>query len=204
MGRLIAAAALLASAAAPANAQPAALDQIRARLDAHAVVRAEFVQTRTLAALERPLVARGRLLVSRADGVVWQVEQPYRAAYVLQQDSVTEIAADGMRTRRDARDAPAIARVGRILGALVSANATALDNDFHVDAGVTGERWHIVLQPRQSQVAQRLKVIRVNGGDFVESVRIDEASGDTTQLQFRSQRGAASLSEDERRLFVGD
>jgi hypothetical protein len=135
--------------------------------------------------------------------VVWQVEQPYRAAYVLQQDSVTEIAADGTRTRRDARDAPAMARIGRVLGALVSANAAALGNEFHAEATVTGERWQIMLEPRQAQVAQRLKAVRVNGGAFVESVHIDEASGDTTQLQFRNQRGAATLSEDERRLFAG-
>lgn len=200
MGRLIAAAWL---AAAPAFAQPAALDQIRARLDAHAVVRAEFVQTRTLSALERPLVARGQLLVSRADGVVWQVEKPFRTAYVMQQESVTEIAADGTRTRREARDAPAIARVGRILGALVSANAAALENQFHIEATVTGDLWQILLQPRQAQVAQRLKAVRVGGGTFVDAVHIDEANGDTTLLQFRNQRSAATLSEDERRLFAG-
>jgi outer membrane lipoprotein-sorting protein len=203
MGRLIAAAVLLALPAAPATAQSSALDQIRARLDAHAVVRAEFVQTRTMAALQRPQVSRGQLLVSRSEGAVWRMVEPYTVTYVLRQDSVVEIAADGTRTRRDAREAPAVARIGRIMSALVMADAAALGNDFQIEAGVTGERWHIALSPRQASIAQRLKSVRVSGREFVDSVEVEETGGDATQLQFRNHRGGANLSEDERRLFAG-
>ena len=54
------------------------LAQISTRLEGHAVVRAEFVQSKKMTALKRPLVTRGRLLISRQSGLVWQIDQPYR------------------------------------------------------------------------------------------------------------------------------
>jgi hypothetical protein len=204
MGRVIAAlAAACVSAAAGAAAGPEEIERIRSRLDAHPVVRAEFVQTRRIAALTKPLVTRGQLLVSRKDGVAWRIEQPYRVTYVLKQDVTIEIAADGTRTLRSAREAPAAARTSRIVRALVGGEPGALGNWFEVEASVSGAQWKIALTPKQSQFSQFLKAVRLGGAEFVEEVAIDEANGDATRIEFRGHR-AGALSDEERRVFTAD
>ena len=181
-----------------------ALGDIRARLDAHTVVRAEFVQTRTMADLARPLVTRGRMVVWGAGGVIWQIDKPVRATYVLRDDSTLEIAADGTRTVRSAKDDRGAARIGRVLRAVLKGDAGTLGEWFDADPRIAGERWSLALTPRQGPLAFYVKSVQVSGAEFVHSVRIVEENGDTTQMQFHGSRGDAAPSDEERRLLTGE
>lgn len=177
------------------------LSQIGAQIEQHAVVRAEFVQTKQMAALKRPLVTRGRLTFSRTHGVLWQIEQPYRMSYVLGETRIVEIGSDGVRRIRETRDVPGLAQVGRVFRAVLGANSDALREYF--DATVQGDpaKWSIELKPRQSQLAQYLSGMQLSGGRFVEEIRISEAAGDSTQIRFSNSQGVALLNEVELSLF---
>jgi len=169
-----------------------AMTDIRARLQAHDLVRADFVQTRTMKDLERPLVSRGRLVVWGPGGVIWQTEQPFRATYVLRDDSTIEIAADGA------------ARIGRVLRAVLKGDAKALEEWFEAEPRVSGGRWSLALSPRQGPMAFFVKSVQLSGGEFVDSVRIVEETGDATHMQFRNHHGGGALSDEERRLLAGE
>ena len=177
------------------------LSQIGSQIEQYQVVRAEFVQTKQMAALKRPLVTSGRLIFSRSQGVLWQIEKPYRVSYVLGETRIVEIGSDGVRRVRETRDIPGLAQVGRVFRAMLGANSAALREYF--DASVQGDpsKWVIELKPRQSQLAQYLNGMNLSGGRFVEEIRISEAGGDNTQISFRNSRGAAALDEAEAALF---
>jgi len=206
MARLIAPAFLVLFLFFDANtkANADALGDIRARLDAHAVVRADFVQTRTMADLARPLVTRGRMVVWSAGGVIWRIEKPVRATYALRDDDTLEIAADGTRTVRSARDDRGAARIGRVLRAVLKGDAKTLGEWFDADPRIAGERWTLALTPRQGPLAFYVKSVQIAGAEFVQSVRIVEENGDTTQMQFHGSRGDAAPSDEERRLLAGE
>jgi hypothetical protein len=204
MARVIAPALFVLLLAFNIDANADALGDIRARLDAHTVVRAEFVQTRTMTDLARPLVTRGRMVVWGAGGVIWQIEKPVRGTYVLRDDSTLEIAADGTRTVRGARDDRGAARIGRVLRAVLKGDAKTLGEWFDVDPRIAGERWTLALTPRQGPLAFYVKSVQVSGADFVHSVRIVEENGDTTLMQFHNSRGDAAPSDEERRLLAGE
>jgi hypothetical protein len=199
MARLIAFA-VLCGFLLPANADD--LATIRARLDKHPQIRADYVQTRRVADVQRPLIARGRMLVWGRDGVIWEIEQPFRAVYVLREDQTVEVSADGRETVRRAQDDAVSARVGRILNALVHGDAKSLEQWFGIDARMEGPRWSIVLTPRPGPIASFLKSMQIVGGDFVEATAIEETNGDNTRIEFRNYREAAPLSDAERRLLA--
>ena len=180
------------------------LDQIGSQIEQYQVVRAEFVQTKQMAALKRPLVTSGRLTFARGEGVLWQIEKPYRMSYVLGETRIVEIGSDGVRRVRETRDVPGLAQVGRVFRAMLGANSAALREYF--DASVQGgpAKWAIELTPRQPQLAQYLNGMRLSGSRFVEEIRIREAGGDSTQISFRNSQGAAALSEAESALFGGN
>ena len=186
------------------NANADALGDIRARLDAHTVVRAEFVQTRTMADLQRPLVSRGKMVVWGPGGVIWQIEKPVRATYALRNDSTLEIAADGTRAVRSAKDDRGAARIGRVLRAVIKGDARTLGEWFDAEPRIAGERWSLALTPRQGPLAFYVKSVQLSGGEFVESVRIVEENGDATQMQFNNSRAADAPSDEERRLLTGE
>jgi hypothetical protein len=204
MERVIAPALFVLLLAFNIEANADALGDIRARLDAHTVVRADFVQTRTMADLARPLVTRGRMVVWSAGGVIWQIEKPVRATYVLRDNSTLEIAADGTRTVRSARDDRGAARIGRVLRAVLKGDAKTLGEWFDADPRIAGERWTLALTPRQGPLAFYVKAVQISGAEFVQSVRIVEENGDTTQMQFHGSRGDAAPSDEERRLLKGE
>jgi hypothetical protein len=181
-----------------------AMARIRARLDAHGMVRAEFVQTRHMQDVARPIIARGRMLVAGRAGVIWEIERPLKSTIVLLEDTTIQIAADGRRTVRRSQDDATAARVGRILTALLTGDAKALEQWFDVGVRMAGEeRWTISLAPRPGPMAAFLKSMQVSGNEFVEAVGIEETSGDATQIQFHNHRGAGALSDEERRLLAG-
>ena len=196
---------LLLLAAAPLLAAEAdTLARIGAQIEQYGVLRADFVQTKQMAALKRPLVTSGRLVYSRRHGVLWLIEQPYRIGYVFGDERIVEIAADGTRRERGLRDVPGLAQVSRVFRALLGANTTALREVFEVSVQGDAAKWEIELKPRQAQIAQFLIGLKLSGGRFVERIGIDEAGGDTTQLRLRNTQGASAPAEAELQLFGAD
>jgi hypothetical protein len=179
-------------------------ESIQARLEKHAVVRAEFVQMRTMAELKRPQLSRGRLVAWNAGGVIWEIDQPFRATYVLREDRTIEIASDGTRTERAAAEDRGGARIGRVLRAVLKGDTKSLDDWFESRARLEGERWTLTLVPRSGPVAFYVKSIQLYGADFIEGVRILEENGDATHMQFRNLHAADAPSDEERRLLTGE
>jgi hypothetical protein len=185
-------------------AEPDVLVRIGAQIEQHTVVRAEFAQIKQMAALKRPLVNSGRLVFSRRHGVLWQIEQPYRMSYVLGEERIIEISADGARRERSLREIPGLAQVGRVFRAILGANAVALREIFDVSVQGDPTKWEIELKPRQAQLAQFLSSLKLSGGRFVENIRIEEVGGDETQIRFRNTQGTDAPSATELHLFGGD
>ncbi|MDP2832975.1 MAG: outer membrane lipoprotein carrier protein LolA [Pseudomonadota bacterium] len=190
------------TALTPAQAAPA-LSQLTARLDQSGVIHADFVQTKTLQALKRPLRTSGQLVFARGQGVLWRIEKPYQASYALNADSVTEIGSDGARRVRAAREVPALAQVGRVFQALFQGDIKGLEEHFEVTTSGDAERWRVDLAPKPA-LARFLKGISARGGRFLDLIEVDEAQGDRTRIEFRNSRLDAPLSEAEARLLRND
>lgn len=186
------------------SAEPDTLARIGARMEQPPVVRAEFVQSKQMSALKRPLVTSGRLVFSRRHGVLWQIEQPYRMSYVLGEERIIEIAADGTRRERGLRDVPGLAQVGRVFRAMLGANTGVLRELFEVSVQGDPDKWDIELKPRQVQLTQFLSGLQLSGGHFVENIRLSEPGGDTTQIRFRNMYVASVPNEAELQLFGGE
>jgi len=113
--RCLALALIVGVPVAPALADDSALvGQIAQVLGQHQGVRADFTQTQTLAALKQPAVSHGTLLFASRQGVLWQVDTPYRTTYVFRDQQVIEIDANGRRSVRDSRDAAGMRQVTQL------------------------------------------------------------------------------------------
>lgn len=179
------------------------LAQLATRLDQAGVIHADFVQTKTLQALKRPLRTAGRMVFARDQGVLWRIDKPYQASYALSAERVVEIGPDGGRKVRAAREVPALAQIGRVFGALFQGDAAALEQYFQVTVGGSAERWRVDLAPKP-ELARFLKGISAQGGQFLETIEVHEAQGDVTRIEFRDSRLDVPLTEAEARLLRGD
>ena len=188
--------------ATPTQAAPVLAD-LTARLDQASAIHADFVQTKTLQALKRPLKTSGKMVFARGQGVLWRIEKPYQASYALSADHVAEIGADGSRKVRLAREVPALAQVGRVFQAIFQGDLRGLEEHFAVTVSGDAERWRVDLAPKPA-LQRFIKGIVARGGRYLDLIEIEEAQGDRTRIEFRDTRLDTPLSEAEARLLRND
>ncbi len=175
---------------ATAAAQPPAqktVAQIEALLPAEtlAMARSEvltgrFAQTRTLKDLAQPLRSSGRFTYARAHGVLWGIEQPFAAEFVL---------AGGRLIARHKGDEPAFSpEMARLLTALFTLDLPMLQRSFRLEVERDASRWSLRLLPRHRVLSSVLSEIRLEGRRHLQSVRILDTSGNVTRIDLKDLR----------------
>jgi outer membrane lipoprotein-sorting protein len=197
--------AALVSFAAATRAQPASdfARLLHERLKASPVLKGEFEQTKTLKGFKNPLVSRGEFLVARGQGVWWHTQQPFESTLVVTRTRLFTRNADGSASNLvDAQAEPGRQQVNSLIFSLLAADPEALADKFAVDAQPVGaDGWTLVLTPRDANLAKFLVRATLAGERDVQTVRIDEARGDATQIRFSHQVPSAALTADEAARF---
>ena len=195
----------VAQAATQAQAQngnTALVSQVAARLAQTKGVRSQFTQTQTLSAMKQPLVSTGTLVFFRERGVIWRVDTPYKATYVIGDAGVSEVDANGKRVNtKSAQGVRGVAQVSKMMRAMLGGDLSALYSQFDVDAQGTPSQWKLELKPNQPQLAQSIKGLQMTGGEFLQSLRITLANGDVTQIEFVKSEAIDDLAPAERTLL---
>ncbi|MGF6510205.1 LolA family protein [Paraburkholderia sp. 32] len=190
------------AANAASNANAALVSQIAAHLAQPKGVRAQFTQTQTLAAMKQPLVSNGTLLFFRERGVIWRIDTPYKATYVITDAGVAQLDASGRRvSTQSAQGSRGVAQVSKMMRAMLGGDLSALYSQFDVSAEGSAAQWRMRLTPNQPQLAQSIKGLDMSGGDYLQNLRITLANGDETKLEFANSTAVAEPTPDERSLF---
>ncbi|MBB5413743.1 outer membrane lipoprotein-sorting protein [Paraburkholderia sp. HC6.4b] len=190
------------AANAASNANAALVSQIAAHLAQPKGVRAQFTQTQTLAAMKQPLVSNGTLLFFRERGVIWRIDTPYKATYVITDAGVAQLDASGHRvSTQSAQGSRGVAQVSKMMRAMLGGDLSALYSQFDVSAEGSAAQWRMRLTPNQPQLAQSIKGLDMSGGDYLQNLRITLANGDVTKLEFANSTAVAEPTPDERSLF---
>jgi len=181
------------------------VSQIAAQLGRANGIRARFTQTQTREALKQPLVSSGSLLLMRGRGVVWHVETPYQATYLITDAGVSEVNAAGQRvggaSSHGTSGPRGVAEVSRMMRAMLGGDLSALYSQFDVQAVGTSTQWQMQLTPNQPQLAQAIKELQMSGGNYLRTLRITLASGDVTSLDFTDNAAVTDLTPAEQQLF---
>ncbi|MEM5366510.1 outer membrane lipoprotein carrier protein LolA [Paraburkholderia azotifigens] len=184
------------------NGNTALVSQVAARLAQTKGVRAQFTQTQTLSAMKQPLVSTGTLVFFRERGVIWRVDTPYKATYVIGDAGVSEVDANGKRINtKSAQGVRGVAQVSKMMRAMLGGDLSALYSQFDVDAQGTPSQWKLELNPNQPQLAQSIKGLQMTGGEFLQTLRITLANGDVTQIEFAKSEALGELAPAERTLL---
>lgn len=190
-------------AAQPAPASDTSLvSQIAGHLAEAKGVRAQFTQTQTLSAMKQPLVSTGSLVFFRERGVIWQIDTPYKATYVITDTGVSEVNANGQRlTTNSGSGVRGVVQVSRMMRAMLGGDLSALYAQFDVHADGTPAQWRMQLTPNQPQLAQSIKGLEMSGGDYLQALRITLANGDVTRIDFANSAAVSELPSADRTLF---
>ena len=202
--RAFAAAAMAFSAAVSLAAPDADFARlIHERLKTSPVLKGEFEQSKTLKGFRNPLVSKGEFLVARGQGVWWHTQQPFESTLVVTKTRLFTRNADGSAGNlMDAQAEPGLQQVNELIFSLLSADLDVLADKFTIVAQPVGAAgWTLALTPRDPNLAKFLVRATLAGERDVQTVRIDEARGDVTQIRFSHQVPSAAMSADEASRF---
>lgn len=161
-------------------------DDARGRLARPAVLRGSFEQRKQLQGFKNPLLSRGRFLLLRDRGVIWDTTEPFASSTVLTRDRLLTRQPDGStRVVLDATVSPAVASVNSLLLALVAGDLDALAPQFEINEDrLPDGRWQLRLHPREAGLQRVFRVIELRGDEHVDEVVLEETGGDHTTLRF--------------------
>lgn len=160
------------------------LAQVRQRVQDAPVVRGEFEQLKTVKGFKQPLRSSGDFIVARGKGIVWHVLKPFESTLVVRPDSLQSRGSDGkLTTQMRAQDEPVLRTVNAMLFAVMSANLTELAQHFEVTGQVAAKGWSLRLVPRDPALAQWLTAVDLQGNQFVQEVKLQEARGDSSVIR---------------------
>lgn len=177
------------------------LTDVRNRLTDAPVLRGEFLQTRQLAGIRKPLVAEGRFLVLRGQGVLWQTDKPFAQSLRVTPRELLQKDARGQTTRLSTDKEPVVATVSQVLMAVLGGDLAPLARLFEVKGSLDAQRWQLVLSPRQAGMAQLISEIRLTGNTLVDSVTLLSPGGDQTHIEMRRHLIASQPSAADTAAF---
>lgn len=166
-----------------ANAHAAfTMDQLMSGLAQHKGGRAKFVEKRTLAVLDRPLVSTGEMTYTPPDRLEKRTLTPRPETLVLDKD-VVSVERDKRRMSINLANRPeALAFVDSIRSTLAG-NRSALEKNYTLQLSGSSENWVLTLSPTAQQVAALLQRITVSGSqDQIRTIDYLLADGDRSEL----------------------
>lgn len=195
------------------------LDSVCRSLSSNPIMKGDFVQEKTISALNRTLKSYGVFIFSD-EGIVWKTEKPFPSIMAVSLDKVVQTRADGTKTFMDASQNQIFLSISKSLSAMFSGNKNALLENFNVDFKNQNETngWTIFLTPKDESVSQILKSIQVlgkmNGTENavknsaetqktqIDEILMTESSNDTIKYIFSNQTFPEGLTQDEKNYFA--
>lgn len=195
---------VLALLALPASAaKTKAGEGVRARLAQVETLRGGFTQEKRVQGFRNPLRSSGDFLLSRERGVVWNTRKPFASTLVLTPAQLSMRQADGTRQALPGTGGRAATLANSLMLALVAGDVAALSTRFTLAESLRADgTWTLVLVPREAALRKAIVRIELTGATHVDTVRIDEAGGDRTDLAFADLRDQpATLTAAEAAQF---
>ena len=187
MIRLLAALAIAMPVAA-AEAEPARTPSTAAELfDALARLpglRADYREEKHMTVLVEPVISEGKILFSPPSKLVRVTTKPIWSSVVVDEKGLVYRDAAGVQKLPAGEGDRARSFVEVFVG-VARGDRKSLEKRFRIRFTRAGSRWKVVLLPKQKDLG--IRRIELGGAGYaIETMQIDDASGDRTELTFRA------------------
>ena len=183
------------------HAQNSDLKQIFTQLSASSVVRANFVQHKKLASLNKTYVSKGTVVFTKNSGVLWQIQSPVKADLIVTSKKVVQKT---QRTYSQIEvDKTPYGSVATMFLQLMSGNETALAKNFNVvSANYSPTKWNVSLTPKSGLFKKLFVKVDAQGQRYVDQIVIQEQANNSTTIRFSQQAAQPqTLTAAENALF---
>jgi hypothetical protein len=186
------------------NADTAQLVGLSQKLNLGETVRGQFVQSRQLKVLKKPLISQGQFIFDQTQGLIWQQIKPFESLLILKDKQLIQRDSQGRVQVSKADASASAAAMGDLLPSLVRAmlggDISGLSENFELHFLITESlntdgQWQLGLTPKDPLMKKAIANMVLEGGDTLQSLVLLSAQ-DMTRIDF-SALSQGKLSETE-------
>ena len=171
--------------ALPVMAQPVAecsLDSIASKLKDQAPLN-QFVQTKQVAILTKPLISKGYLLLTHNSQVVWQTQSPIKSTLLIGQQNLQQFNKHDQPVQSPANSNQQMSQlISSTFLAILAGDFEQLDQHFSTALDCRDGLWQIALTTNSPSMKPLISSISVSGQQHIDELSFTEANGDSTHL----------------------
>lgn len=172
-----------------ANAADVDLQALFAKLKGAKPTRAEFVERKHLALLDRPVESRGELTFTPPDRMEKRTTVPKPERVVVERDRIT-LERGGKTYTLGLRENPNVAVLVESIRATLAGDLAALTRTYSVAASGSDADWRLVLRPLDPAIATLVERVEIRGAEAaVRTVEIFQADGDRSVMTIAPGKG---------------
>jgi hypothetical protein len=150
------------------------------KLAADETLHYEFIQTKTVAALSRPLQSNGVLGLSENQELVWQTLRPLKSTLVIDAEGVQQFNRNDQLVSEITN--PVANELAQVFLNVLSGNTEALATVFTQNLTCEDSNWQLELVPADEDVKNLLSSLTLNGAEYIEKISFREIRGDYTEI----------------------
>jgi outer membrane lipoprotein-sorting protein len=179
---------LLAAATAAPAAGPWTLERLMQGLAKTRSARASFVEKKTVAILERPLVASGELSFTAPDKLEKRTLRPRPELLRLEGETLT-LERAGKSMVLDLRSTPEVAAFVESIRGTLAGDRKALEAVYRLSLEGHETSWVLTLTPADPAIRALVERIRIAGrGAELSVIEIRQANGDSSLMSVQRLR----------------
>ncbi|MCU8008687.1 outer membrane lipoprotein carrier protein LolA [Shewanella sp. SM87] len=192
------------------SADTAQLVALSQKLNLGETVRGQFVQSRQLKVLKKPLISQGQFIFDQTQGLIWQQIKPFESLLILKDKQLIQRDSQGRVQVSKADASASAAAIGDLLPSLVRAmlggDISGLSENFELhfliaDRLSTDGQWQLGLTPKDPLMKKAIANMVLEGSDVLQSLVLlsaapSVAQQDMTRIDF-SALSQGKLSETE-------
>ncbi len=182
---------------------PAALNEVCANIAKNKISKGNFNQIKKIKKINREIKSSGTFIVAVEDGILWNTQKPIASSMAITKSGIVQTSAQGKKSVMAAGGNATFEQVSTLITSLFNGNADALTKNFDIDFKGSADKWNAVLVPKDSSVKGFISQIEMAGRSSIDSVVLNEPSGDFTKYEFSNYSYPKALSDEEKALFSG-
>jgi hypothetical protein len=180
-------------------------DTVAAKLAAPAVLRGNFVQTRHLQLISKPLQSSGRFLLSDM-GLYWEQDKPLKSVMIADGERLLQRMGDGPLQSVDVAKNPVVLTFSQSFLSIFKGSEEELRSHCDLEfllADDGADDWMIVLTPITYPMSEAIASINISGREYIEELKVNSRSSEETIISFSNlQTGPDELTEHEIELYA--
>ena len=197
------------------SADTAQLVALSQKLNLGETVRGQFVQSRQLKVLKKPLISQGQFIFDQTQGLIWQQIKPFESLLILKDKQLIQRDSQGRVQVSKADASASAAAMGDLLPSLVRAmlggDISGLSENFElhflgterlkIESLSPDGQWQLGLTPKDPLMRKAIANMVLEGSDVLQSLVLLSAAPnvtpqDMTRIDF-SALSQGTLSEAE-------